>query len=69
MISVPTEGEEFAKMLEHLRHAQECAAMLAHLANNYGAKGRRRAIGWLGVSEQLKLTQHAVTELAKRGLQ
>lgn len=69
MTSVPTKGETFAKLTEHLRLAQEDAAMLAHLANDGDAKSRRIAIGWLGVSEQLKLTIHAVTSLATKGLQ
>ena len=68
-MSVPTQGESFSKLTEHLRLAQEDAAMLAHLANTGGAKDRRLAIGWLGVSEQLKLTIHAVTQLAMRKLQ
>jgi len=66
-MSVPTEGEVFSKFLEHLRLAQEDAATLAHLAqlNNR----RKRAIGFMGVSEQLKLTIHAVTQLATKVLQ
>lgn len=69
MTSVPTEGEEFAKLIEYLRKAQESAAMLAHLANNHGTKGRRRAIGWLAVEQQFKLTQQTVTALAQSKLQ
>lgn len=68
MVSVPTTGEEFAKLIENLRHAQEAAAMLAHL-HNAQSKGRKIAIGWLGVEQQLKLTVLAVTALATKGLQ
>lgn len=68
-MSAPTRGETFSKMLEHLRLAQEDAAMMAHLYNEGDSKSRRIAIGWIGVSEQLKLTIHAVTEMAQRGLQ
>lgn len=68
MVNVPTKGETFSKLLEHLRLAQEDAAMLAHLANTE-SKGRRLAVGWIGVSEQMKLTIHAVTALAQKGLQ
>lgn len=67
-MSVPTQGEEFSKLIEHLRLAQEDAAMLAHLANAQ-SKGRRLAIGWLAVEQQLKLTVHAVTQLAMGKLQ
>lgn len=68
-MSIPTKGDEFSKLIENLRHAQENAAMLAHLSNNDGARGRRIAIGWLGVEQQLKLTVAAVTVLATKGLQ
>lgn len=64
---MPTKGDEFAKLIEKLREAQECAAMLAHL-NNDSTKGRQLAIGWLAVEQQLKLAQQAVTVLATRGL-
>lgn len=66
-MSIPTPGEEFAKLIEHLRLAQESAAMIAHLES---ANDRRRiAIGWLGVAEQLRLTQLAVQALAQGKLQ
>jgi aromatic ring-cleaving dioxygenase len=68
-MGIPTKGEEFAKLIEYLRLAAESAAMLAHLANNDGAKGRRMAIGWLGVEQTLKLTVKAVTDMATKGLQ
>ena len=66
-MSIPTSGEEFSKLVEFLRKAQESAAMLAHIeqANSQ----RKRAIGWLGVSEQLGLTVKAVTALATSKLQ
>ena len=66
-MSVPTDGEEFSKLTEYLRKAQEAAAMLAHLAQ--ANDKRKRAIGWLAVSEQLKLTVKACTELAMKNLQ
>lgn len=69
MISVPTEAEEYSKLMEYLIRCQECAAMLAHLSNNYGAKGRRRAIGWLAIEQQFKLSQQVVTTLAQGKLQ
>jgi hypothetical protein len=65
-MSMPTKGEEFAKLIEHLRLAQESASMLAHLNRDDSAL---IAKGWLAVSEMLKLTQHNVTKLATKGLQ
>jgi len=67
MVTVPTEGESFAKLIEHLRLAQEDAATLAHLAQ--ANDRRKRAIGFLAVEQQLKLTVAAVTQLATRALQ
>jgi len=63
-MSVPTSGEEFSKLIEFLRKAQEAAAMLAHLEN--ANDNRKMAIGWLGVSEQLGLTVKSVTVFAQR---
>ena len=61
-MSVPTSGEAFARLTEHLRKAQEEAAMIAHLeaANDQ----RRKAKGWLSVSENLKRMVRVVTMLA-----
>ena len=42
--------------------------MLAHLYRD-DTKGRKMAIGWLAVEQQLKLTVSAVTALATKGLQ
>ena len=64
-MSLPTKGEEFAKLMEHLRKAQECAAMIAHLERD---ASKLTAQGWLAVSEMFKLVQHKVTELATKGL-
>lgn len=68
-MSIPTSGEEYSKLIEHLRLAQEDAAMLAHLANAQGTNGTLIAKGWLAVSEQLKRTQRIVTDLAVGRLQ
>jgi hypothetical protein len=63
-MSIPTTGEEFTKLIEHLRKAQEAAAMLSHLeADNSTILSQ----GWLAVSEMLKTTVIKVTELATRG--
>lgn len=66
-MSVPTRGETFAQLIEYLRLAQEAAAILSHLdrANDQ----RTNALGWMAVSEGLKLMQHNVTQLATKALQ
>lgn len=69
-MSVPTHGEQYSKLMEHLRLAQEDAAMLAHLYRAHGTpKDRILADGWLTVSEGMKLMQHRVTQLAMGKLQ
>jgi hypothetical protein len=65
-MSVPTKGEEFIKLMEHLRKAQEAAAMLSHLNSEDGSPVIAK--GWLTVEELLKRTVHNVTQLATRGL-
>lgn len=62
-MSIPTSGEEFAKLIEYLRKGQESAAMLAHLERD---NNKLQAQGWLAVSEMLKLTATNVTKLAMR---
>lgn len=66
-MTVPTNGETFAKLIEHLRLAQEDSAMLGHLAQSNDDK--IKGLGWLAISEALKLMQHKVTQLATKGLQ
>jgi hypothetical protein len=65
-MSIPTQGEEFAKLIEHLRKAQEASAMLAHLVRD---DDRLRSQGWMAVSEMLKKTVGNVTKLAMGRLQ
>ena len=59
---VPSEGDTFAKLLEHLREAQDCAYTIGHLrkANDDKVTGQ----GWIAVGEMLKLTISNVTKLA-----
>ncbi len=69
-MSIPTKSEEFSKLIEYIRKAQEAAAMLAHLNNADGdTAGRHIAKGWLGIEELLKRMVSQVTKLATRGLQ
>lgn len=70
-MSVPTHGEQFAKLLEHLRLAQEDSAMLSHLARAQSNTGKGKAIadGWFAVEELLKRMVYQVTKLAQGKLQ
>ena len=61
-MSLPTEGDEYTKLMEHLRKGQEACAMLSHLT---GLNDRPTVSkGWLMVSEMLKKMQHTVTDIA-----
>lgn len=62
-MSVPNQGEVFSQLIEHIRKAQEAAAMLCHLTRD---EDRLRAQGWLAVSEMFKKTAKTVTDLAMR---
>ena len=69
-MSPPTKGESYARLIEHLRLAQEDAAMLMHLTNADGdAPGTVIARGWWHVTEHLKDMQEHITKLAKGNLQ
>ena len=61
---LPTKGEKFAELIEHLRLAEEAAAMLGHL---HADEDKVMSRGWLGVSQLLNKTVKAVTDLATRG--
>lgn len=55
----------FAKLLEHIREAQDQAIMLSHLYNTEDDDHSKAAAkGWLMISEILKKFQHQVTSLA-----
>jgi hypothetical protein len=57
-----SEADTFAQLMEHLRLAEEAAAMLGHLAKaqDDNVKGQ----GWLAISEMFKMTQTNVLKLA-----
>lgn len=51
-MAVPTRGETFQKMLHHLREAQSCFAIMAHLHNTEdNSMDRHLASGWLTAHE------------------
>ena len=66
-MSVPTKGEAFALLIDHLRYAQEQAAILGHLAHS--DQDSRLGDAWLTVSDLMKTVQIQVIEMAKKGMQ
>jgi hypothetical protein len=63
-MTLPTKGEIFTQLLEHLRLAQENAATIAHLTRD---DDHLHAQGWMAVSEMFKQVQVTVTTLATKG--
>jgi hypothetical protein len=60
----PDRGTTYAKLMEHLRQAQECAALLAHLHNTEGNdRDKLIARGWLACAELFRKVQFQVTHL------
>lgn len=69
-MSVPTHGEEYAKLIEYLTKAQESSYMLAHLTRAQGGtKDNALADGWFSIGELLKRMNYQVTQLAQGRLQ
>lgn len=70
-MSIPTQGEEFAKLIEYLRKAQETAYTLAHLAKSMSSDRKDQALGdgWIAVGELLKRQIYQVTMLARGKMQ
>lgn len=65
-MSVPTKGEEYTKLIEGLRKAQDAAAMIAHLERDTHAVIAR---AWLLVSENIgRVVDHCIA-LSTKGLQ
>lgn len=62
-MTLTTESEEFAKLTEYIRKAQETAATLAHLCNANDHKAAAR--GWLAVSEQMRVMNAIIIQIAK----
>ncbi len=67
---VPTRGLTFAKMLDHLREAETCASLMAHLTKSEGTVADEAlANGWLKVAENLRRLCEVITLMAQRRLQ
>lgn len=67
MVTVPTQGETYSKILHYLIKLQEESATMAHLAA--ANDDRSLANAWLNVSENFKKMQHSLTQLATKGMQ
>jgi hypothetical protein len=65
-----TRGETFAKLIHHLREAQDMAAVMAHLHNTEGNDmDKLLAKGWLGIESLIKRMTEQVTKLAMKRMQ
>jgi hypothetical protein len=63
-MSLPSRGEKFAELLEHLRKAAEASATLGHLTNDTDGPSKLQARGWLAVCQMLEEMVKRVTKLA-----
>ena len=65
-----TKGETYSKMMWHLREAEDCAYVISHLHQTEGnKKDELLAMGWRTISENLKMMQRFITNLAQRRMQ
>lgn len=63
---LPTVALMYEQMIEHLRQAQENAAMCAHLiATEDTIRDKLISKGWLAIAELLRQMELKVTELAQ----
>jgi len=64
-----TRGETYAKLMDHLREAQECCYVLSHLhRTESGDKDAILAGMWMAVGEAFRIHQMKITEMAKKGM-
>lgn len=65
-MSVPSRGEVFHRLIDHIKQLIDCCALMAHLHNTEGSdKDKKLAVGWLMMSELFKKLQHQVTLLGQ----
>lgn len=70
MVSTPTQGEEFAKLLDLMHKSQDSCYMLSHLTRAQGSsKDIAIADGWMAIGEMYKRLIWQVTQLAQGHLQ
>lgn len=60
-MSIPTEGETFSQLTEHIRKCEELTAKMGYLRDG------RDKVPWLAVSEQFKRMNRIVVQLATKG--
>ncbi len=61
-MAVPSKGEVFSKMLDHLRDAQSCASTLAHLYRaDSGGIAMQLSRGWLLIEDLINKLCHKIT--------
>ncbi len=69
-MSVPTQGETLAQLIEHLKLAQELAYTQSHLTRAMGGrKDNALADGWYSIGELLKRVNHQVIQIGQGKLQ
>ena len=67
---VVTRGETFAKLTDHLREAEECCYIIAHLhATEDGHSDPVHATGWRAAGQMLAQVRAKVTIFAQKRLQ
>ena len=70
-MSIPTQGEGYAKLTEYLRLAQEEAYTLSHLTHSMSSSPKDKAIadGWFAIGEMLKRMNFQVIKIAQGRMQ
>jgi hypothetical protein len=63
-MSIPSRGEKFSELTEHLRKGAEAAAFIAHLTNDTDGPSKIQAQGWRAVSQLLEEIVRRVIKLA-----
>lgn len=70
-MTVPTTGEEYAKLIEHMTLACEAAYRLSHLYGLQDTKGVSQlyAASYLLIGQQLEKAREHIVNISRRNLQ
>lgn len=70
-MSVPTQGEVFARITERLTQVQEDCSTLGHLTKSMSSSAKDTAVGdgWIAVGEMIKRINFQVIKLGQGKLQ